>query len=105
MPIHNPDHSVAAQPFFEPNILDGGVDQLQQHVFLVGFGVRTIGFPPRQSLGTGWLIRTIGTLIPLRPDTDIHLSAQNREMAQSDPLIVAVKLGNLPAAFAALRVF
>ena len=74
-------------------------------MFLVGFGVRTIGFLPRQSLGTGWLVRTIGTLIPLGPDTHIHLSAQNGEMAHSDPLIVAVKLANLPTAFAALRVF
>ncbi len=71
----------------------------------MGFGVRTVGFVPQQLLGAGWLVRAIGTLIPLGPDTDVDPSAQDGQMAQGDPLIVTVKLGNLPTALAAFRVF
>jgi hypothetical protein len=44
---------LVAQPLLDGNILNRGIDQVQQEIFLVGFGVRAFGRVPLELLGGG----------------------------------------------------
>ena len=44
--IDYPDHRFIAQIFFDGHILNGAIDQLQQDLLLIGFGMATFGMIP-----------------------------------------------------------
>src|SRR2546426_12562359 len=101
--IHYRFDRFVPEVFFDPDILNRGMNQLQEQIFLIGFGVGTFRCIPRELLGGGWSPFTPWTPIAFRAQADIDAPAQNGEMAERDRLIESVQLRNHTPTLATLR--
>src|ERR687894_733641 len=88
--------------FFKPPAMRVVAD-LQQEIFLVGFGVRAFGRVPLELLGGGRSFLTIQTLVAFGTDSDPHSHTQDRQVSEHYRIIESVKLGNPSTTLPTLR--
>ena len=91
--VEDAEQRIVADIFFRDHIGHGAVDQLDDQMALIGFGMQRVWVVPVKFLRGGRVIVTVRTAKAFGTNTQIDHSAQNREMAQQARPIFAVLLG------------
>ena len=92
--VEDAHEGVIADILLDPHIGDRTVDQLEDQMAFVGFGVESLGIIPVEELGGGRLALAPGAAQALRPDAEVDHMAQNRQMPEQAWFVCPMALGD-----------
>lgn len=90
--LNRAQHGIGGRIFLLANIGKRAVDQLHQQMLVIGVGLQGFGRVPPQALGRSGMVVTIRTAEALGAQADGDRRAEDREMAQLDGLVKAMKV-------------